>query len=81
MQSEKCPFKAGDVVTYRPSMRGRGQSVMTDLADLVPGRRYHVASIQKEYYVVLKGYENSPAGGLYWTEFVLDTSPPSPRLS
>jgi hypothetical protein len=67
MNSEKCPFKVGDTVVYRPSSRGRGLLNMTELAALEPGSRYKVVRIAKERYVVVAGFEN--AGGLYWTEF------------
>jgi hypothetical protein len=66
---EQCPFREGHVVVYRPSARGQGQSVMTDLAALVPGDRYRIAGIVQGKYVVLAGFENSPTGGTYWTEF------------
>jgi hypothetical protein len=64
-----CPFKVGDSVIYRPTAIGRDKSVMTDLGNLTPGGRYKVARIDKGAYVVLEGYESSPAGGLYWSEF------------
>jgi len=66
---ENCPFKVGDTVVYRPSSRGRGLSVMTDFAALEPGRKYRIVRIDKGVYVVLEGFENAVAGGLYWTEF------------
>ncbi len=66
---QECPFKVGDTVIYRPSGRGRGLVVTTDLAALRPGERYKVARIEKGAYVVVEGFENSPGGGLYWTEF------------
>jgi hypothetical protein len=69
MRDEGCPFKAGDRVVYKPSIRGRGQVVMTDLAHLVPGSDYVVARVDQGQYVVLRGFEGSPAGGLHWTEF------------
>jgi hypothetical protein len=70
MQStEPCPFKVGDTVIYKPSFRGRALEVMTDLAELNPGEKYKVARIEKDYYVVVEGFENSPGVGLYWTEF------------
>jgi hypothetical protein len=64
-----CPFKANDIVVYRPSAAGRGKSVMTDFARLEPGKRYRVVRIEKNAYLVLEGFESSAAGGLYWTEF------------
>jgi hypothetical protein len=69
MTSEKCPFKAGDTVVYRPTHRGRGLVIMTDLAALIPGNKYKVLRIEREAYVVVEGFENSVGGGLYWTEF------------
>jgi hypothetical protein len=69
MTSQKCPFKAGDTVVYRPTMHGRGWLVHTDLASLVPGDKYKVVRIEKEDYLVVEGFENARAGGVYWTEF------------
>ena len=69
MSKEKCPFKVGDRVVYRPSNRGRGLVVMTDLAALKPGERYKIARIDNDLYVVAQGFENAVGGGLYWTEF------------
>ena len=66
---EKCPFTVGDVVVYRPSERGRGQSVMTDFARLIPGAKYRIVRIEKDKYIVPEGFENTSAGGLFWTEF------------
>jgi len=65
----KCPFKVGDTVVYRPSSRGRGLGVMTDLASLEPGNRYRIVRIDNEAYVVTEGFENAIGGGLLWTEF------------
>jgi hypothetical protein len=45
MNKEPCRFKVGDIVVYRPSNKGRGAIVMTDLAALVPGNKYKVARI------------------------------------
>jgi hypothetical protein len=42
---------------------------MTDLSALEPGATYKIARIDKGFYVV-PGFENTVAGGLYWTEFV-----------
>jgi len=67
------PFKAGDIVVYKPSSRGRGKSVMTDLARLRPGERYKVTRVEKDTYLVLEGFESSPTGGLHWTEFERST--------
>jgi hypothetical protein len=66
---ESCPFQRGQIVVYRPSVRGRGHVVHTDLAGLVPGRSYRVAQIVEERFVVIEGFENSPGGGLFWSEF------------
>jgi len=63
-----CPFKAGELVIYKPSDAGRGKSIMTDLADLRPGARYRVVRVDRDC-VVLEGFESSPTGGLYWREF------------
>lgn len=54
---------------YRPSNKGRGAVVMTDLAALEPGTRYKVARIDRGQYVVVEGHEDAVGGGLYWTEF------------
>ena len=69
MSTEKCPFSVGDIIVYRPTERGRGLVVMTDLAKLVPGAKYKIARIDAGVYIVLEGFETSSAGGLYWTEF------------
>jgi len=42
---------------------------MTDLAKLEPGRKYKIARIDEDVSVVIEGFEDSPGGGLYWTEF------------
>ena len=64
-----CPFKTGDWVIYRPSVRGRGLVIMTDLEQLKAGQKYKVARIDDEEYLVLEGFENSPGGGLHCEEF------------
>jgi hypothetical protein len=69
MNRKRCPFKVGDTVVYRPSSRGQGLGVMTDLAELEPGKRYKIARIDNGDYVVIKGFENATGGGLFWTEF------------
>ena len=66
---KKCPFKVGDDILYKPSFEGLGQSVMTDLRALKPGKKYKVVQIVDDFYVVVEGFESSPGGGLYWTEF------------
>ena len=65
----KCPFKVGEFVTYRPTQTGRDKSLHTDFAELQPGSLYKIARIEKDAYVVPEGSEESPEGGLYWTEF------------
>ncbi len=45
---------------------------MTDLGILKPGDKYKVLRIDKEIYVVLEGFENSPGGGLHWSQFAPD---------
>jgi hypothetical protein len=67
--AEKCPFKVDDWVVYRPSLRGRGLLVMTDLAKLVPDAVYRVVEIENAEYLVLKGFEKSLPRSLHWTEF------------
>lgn len=69
---EQCHFNVGDRVIYRPTIRGRGYLVMTDLAVLVPGEPYTVSRIDDEVYVVVEGFENAVPCGIYWTEFERD---------
>lgn len=69
MDTNKCPFKAGDIVIYNPTTKGRGGVIMTELAGLVPGNKYRIARISNDVYVVVEGLEDSAAGGLHWTEF------------
>jgi hypothetical protein len=69
MPKEKCPFKVGDVLIYKPTERGRGLSAMTDFSAMVPGNKYKVVRIAEGVYIVPEGFENVPAGGIYWTEF------------
>lgn len=69
MNKEKCPFKVGDIVAYRPSNKGRGAVVMTELAALIPGNKYKIVRIDNDICVVVEGFENAAGGGLYWTEF------------
>ena len=69
MSAEKCPFKIGDTVVYRPSQRGQDLDVMSNPEDkLQKGKSYKIAAIVKDNYVVVEGYKH-PGGGLYWTEF------------
>jgi len=69
MNAQKCPFKVGDVVVYRPTLKGRGAVIMTDLAALKPGNKYKIVRIDEDVSVVVEGFENAVGGGLYWTEF------------
>jgi hypothetical protein len=79
MNNEKCPFKAGDMVVYQPSSRGRGLIIMTDLAALKLGNKYKIARIDNGVSIVIEGFENSAGGGLYWSEFALANNAP-PKL-
>jgi hypothetical protein len=63
------PFKAGELVQYTPSQAGLAHSLHTDLNALVPGEHYQVASVFESDYLILVGFEGSPSGGLYWSEF------------
>jgi hypothetical protein len=65
--SEKCPFKVGDVVVYKPSQRGHALDVMAS-QQLQIGEKYKISSVVDEKYVAVEGYSH-PGGGLYWTEF------------
>jgi hypothetical protein len=65
---EKCPFKVGDTVVYRPSRRGRDLGAMIH-PQPERGRKYKIARIDAEVSVVVEGFENHHAGGIYWTEF------------
>jgi len=67
--NEKCPFKVGDRVIYRPSLRGKALDVMASSSEkLTPGKEYAIAAIQRGVYIVVDGYKH-PGEGLYWTEF------------
>ena len=44
---------------------------MTAYADLKVGGKYRVARVDKRLYVVIEGFEQDAAGGIYWTEFSL----------
>ena len=68
MHKAKCPFKVGDTVLYRPSSRGHALDVMID-PQLERGKKYRIARIDEEVSVVVEGFENHFAGGIYWTEF------------
>jgi hypothetical protein len=65
---ETCPFKTGDIVVYRPSRRGHALGVMIK-PQLERGRKYGIARIDAEVSIVVEGFENHHAGGIYWTEF------------
>jgi hypothetical protein len=69
MDFEKCPFEVGSVVIYRPSGKGRGAIIMTDLSRLAPGQKYKIAKIEDGIYIIPEGFETAIGGGLYWTEF------------
>jgi hypothetical protein len=72
MKKEECPFKAEDIVVYRPSNKGRGSIMMTDLSALKPGNKYKIARIEEDVYIVPEGFENAIPRGLCWTEFSAD---------
>ena len=72
MDFEKCPFAVGSVVVYRPSAKGRGAIITTELAKLVPGQKYRIAKIEDGIYIVAEGFETAVGGGLYWTEFFIE---------
>ena len=63
--NEKCPFKVGEKVVYKPSRRGYAYE---DGERLTIGKEYQISSIIQDRYVVVEGYEH-PGGGIYWTEF------------
>ncbi len=69
MALQKCPFKVGDTVVYRPTRRGRSTLIMTDLRALRPGNKYKIVRVVNDVYLVVEGFESSVTGGLYWTEF------------
>ena len=62
---EKCPFRVGDLVVYKPSRRGHA---LDDDDRLEIGKEYRIDKISRELYVVVEGYQH-PGGGIYWTEF------------
>lgn len=59
----------GDIVVYRPTLKGRGAVIMTDLAALKPGDKYKIVRIDDDVSVVVEGFENAVGGGLHWSEF------------
>jgi hypothetical protein len=69
MSKKQCPFKVGDAVVYKPTRDGQGKSVMTGFSELESGKRYKIVRIIRGVYIVLEGFENVAAGGIYWTEF------------
>ena len=69
MNMEPSPFQAGDWVIYTPSLRGRSLVMHTDHAHLHPGDRYRIARVEQDAYLILEGFEDSPEGGLHWSEF------------
>jgi hypothetical protein len=56
-------------VAYRPTNKGRGAIIMTDLAALKSGSRYKIVRIEDDVHLVLEGFENAVPCSLYWTEF------------
>jgi len=66
---ERCPFKVGDVVIYRPSARGKGLSA-NDRPEWNPkiGEAVRIVKIEKGAYLVVEGYAHL-GGGTHWTEF------------
>jgi hypothetical protein len=67
-----CPFSVGQVVRYRPSLKGEGLAA-NDPAWTTPksGAAVRIAAIERGKYVVCEGYDH-PGGGTYWTEFSAD---------
>jgi hypothetical protein len=67
--AEKCPFRVGDIVYYRPSIRGQGLSA-NDPPNQTPrvGEAVRIMCIANGLYVEVEGYQH-PGGGVYWTEF------------
>lgn len=66
---KKCPFKVGDVVVYSPTLRGRGQIIMTEYHALKHGARCKIVGIIDDSYLIVEGFENVSFGGVYWEEF------------
>jgi hypothetical protein len=64
-----CPFRAAELVTYSPSDHDRGNLVMTEYVDLKRGGTYRITRIDKDFYLVLEGFEKTACGGLFWTLF------------
>ena len=68
-KAEKSPFSAGEIVVYKPTPDIIGHNIMTDLVNLIPGRKYKISEIKNGIYIILEGFESSPTGGLYWNAF------------
>jgi hypothetical protein len=66
MNIQKCPFKVGEMVFYRPTDKG----YYSDPPErrLERGKKYKIDKIETDSYIIVEGYEH-PGGGLYWTEF------------
>lgn len=63
---DKCPFKVGDRIVYKPSESGWKLEFLGHA--LSPGKTYVVREIQGGRYVLVEG-DPHPCGGLSWTEF------------
>jgi len=64
-----CPFNVGDLVVYRPSIRGRGLTANHSPRETpVAGETVKIAAITDGIYLVVEGYKH-PGGGLHWSEF------------
>ncbi len=67
--TERCPFREGDLVVYKPSRKGRDLDVMSAAAEkLTEDAVYRVRTIQNHMYIIVEGYTH-PGGGIHWTEF------------
>lgn len=64
---ERCPFKVGDKVVYKPTDKGWNAEANASVK-LIPGAEYLISQIQNDYYIIVEGYVH-PGGGIYWTEF------------
>lgn len=70
---EKCTFKVGDIVVYRPSQHGWGYEVMRS-DRLVPGQEYLVKEVSADFEYIVVDQSGHPRG-MVWTEFQ-----PKPKL-
>ena len=61
----KCPFKAGDIVVYKPSQHGYGWG---QVHTLEMGKVHKISEIPKEVSVLVEG-DIHLGGGIYWSEF------------